>query len=162
MVECDHMILDTQELARVGLDKGGKSIALAFGTFDIIHPDHIKYLGWAKQQADVLVVAVTHDGQVAKSKGAGRPILSQKSRAELVDALKSVDYVALREAGEPYASAIAVVKELDPDLLVFGADWGQTVVDEWKSDFPELKIVIAPSNTEFSTTKIINRIKSIS
>jgi D-beta-D-heptose 7-phosphate kinase/D-beta-D-heptose 1-phosphate adenosyltransferase len=156
------MILAPDDLPRIKQENEGKTIALAFGTFDIVHPGHIKYLDWAKQQADILVVAVTHDEQVAQSKGPSRPIISQKFRAEIVDALKSVDYVALRGPGAPYESAIVVVNKLHPDVLVFGPDWGQSVVDEWKSDFPDLEIVIAPTPTEFSTTNIVSKIKSSS
>lgn len=155
------MLVQRDDLANLRRENNDKTIALAFGTFDIIHPDHIKYLTWAKQQCDILVVTITHNDQVAQSKGAGRPILDQHSRAELVDALKPVDYVVPRDTGGPYESARLVVDDLQPDLLVFGADWGQNVIDEWRGDYPDLKIVTAPSNTEFSTTKIINKIQSL-
>jgi D-glycero-beta-D-manno-heptose 1-phosphate adenylyltransferase len=73
----------------------GRTIALANGCFDLLHVGHVRYLQGAAGEADRLIVAVNDDRSVAGLKGAGRPILAAADRAELVCALRGVDYVVL-------------------------------------------------------------------
>src|SRR5919108_698499 len=73
----------------------GKTIAFANGCFDLLHVGHVRYLQGAAAEADRLVVAVNDDGSVARLKGPGRPILPAADRAELVAALRCVDYVVV-------------------------------------------------------------------
>jgi D-glycero-beta-D-manno-heptose 1-phosphate adenylyltransferase len=73
----------------------GRTIAFANGCFDILHVGHIRYLESAAREADVLVVALNDDDAVRRLKGEGRPILSASDRAELVAALRYVDYVVI-------------------------------------------------------------------
>ena len=90
-------ILTLDELvARVtGEHRAGRTVALANGCFDILHVGHVRYLQAAAEEADLLVVAVNDDEGVRELKGAGRPILAQADRAELVAALRGVDYLSL-------------------------------------------------------------------
>ena len=62
----------------------GRSVAFANGCFDLLHVGHIRYLQDAARQADVLVVAVNGDDSVCKLKGAGRPVMGERERAELI------------------------------------------------------------------------------
>src|SRR6266851_1457605 len=71
----------------------GRTIAFANGCFDLLHVGHVRYLQGAAGEADRLIVAVNDDRSVAGLKGAGRPILPASDRAELVAALRRVDYV---------------------------------------------------------------------
>jgi rfaE bifunctional protein nucleotidyltransferase chain/domain len=73
----------------------GHTIAFANGCFDLLHVGHVRYLEGAAAQADRLIVAVNDDRSVARLKGKGRPILSASDRAELVAALRGVDYVVV-------------------------------------------------------------------
>jgi rfaE bifunctional protein nucleotidyltransferase chain/domain len=73
----------------------GRTIAFANGCFDILHVGHIRYLESAAREADVLVVALNDDDSVRRLKGERRPILSASDRAELVAALRCVDYVVI-------------------------------------------------------------------
>jgi D-glycero-beta-D-manno-heptose 1-phosphate adenylyltransferase len=75
--------------------RAGRTIAFANGCFDILHVGHIRYLESAAREADVLVVALNDDDSVRRLKGEGRPILSASDRAELVAALRCVDYVII-------------------------------------------------------------------
>jgi cytidyltransferase-like protein len=75
----------------------GRTIALANGIFDLLHVGHIRYLQGAAAEADCLVVAVNDDA-VAAAKGPGRPILKAADRAELVSAIRGVDYVTICSA----------------------------------------------------------------
>src|SRR5262249_44367455 len=91
------MILTESELAEaLTKDRAeGHTMALANGCFDLLHVGHVRYLQGAAAEADRLVVAVNDDGSVATLKGAGRPILPAADRAELVDAVRGVDYVVI-------------------------------------------------------------------
>jgi rfaE bifunctional protein nucleotidyltransferase chain/domain len=104
----------------------GLSIALANGCFDVLHVGHIRYLGGAKAQADRLVVAINDDDSVRKLKGPGRPILSAADRAELVSALKSVDYVIIF-SGPDVNELLGVLK---PDVHCKGTDYTVETVPE--------------------------------
>ena len=90
-------ILTREALAdRIRADRGrGLSIAFANGAFDLLHVGHVRYLDAARQEADRLVVAVNDDESVRQAKGPGRPILGAADRAELVAALRAVDYVVI-------------------------------------------------------------------
>src|SRR5260370_32891981 len=73
----------------------GRTVAFANGCFDLLHVGHTRYLQAAAAEADRLVVAVNDDRSVAGLKGDGRPILPAADRAELVAALRGVDYVVV-------------------------------------------------------------------
>ena len=74
--------------------RAGRSIAFANGCFDLLHVGHVRYLQAAAAEADRLIVAVNDDATAA-TKGPGRPILKAGDRAELVAALRGVDYVTI-------------------------------------------------------------------
>ncbi len=97
----------------------GKKIVFTNGCFDLIHVGHVRYLREAKEKGDLLIVAVNSDRSVRKLKGAGRPIIPEQERAEIVSALVSVDYVVIFP-GETPAEIIDVLR---PDILVKGGDY---------------------------------------
>ena len=69
------------------------SIVLVGGCFDIVHVGHVRFLQKAKEQGDVLMILLESDEKVTELKGHGRPIHSQKERAEVLGAFSTVDYV---------------------------------------------------------------------
>src|SRR5436853_5315591 len=91
------IIVSEGELAEaVARDRAaGRTIAFANGCFDVLHVGHVRYLQGAAAEADRLIVAVNDDRSVAALKGPGRPILTAADRAELVAALRGVDYVVI-------------------------------------------------------------------
>jgi len=105
---------------------GGRTIALANGVFDLLHVGHLRYLQGAAQEADVLVVAVNDDAAVQQLKGEGRPIVGQQERAELVDALRGVDYVTL--FGDTTVGPL--LEALRPDVHCKGTDYTVDTVPE--------------------------------
>lgn len=110
----------------------GRTIAFANGVFDLLHVGHVRYLQAASAQADRLVVAVNADASVRRLKGEGRPILDERSRAEMVAALRGVHYVVVFEddtAGE-------LLTRLTPDVHCKGTDYTVESV-------PERAIVLA-------------------
>ncbi len=97
----------------------GRSIAFANGAFDLLHVGHVRYLEAAAREGDVLVVAVNDDASVRGLKGAGRPIMRAPDRAELVAALRCVDYVVL--FSEPTVGPL--LEALRPDVHGKGTDY---------------------------------------
>jgi rfaE bifunctional protein nucleotidyltransferase chain/domain len=104
----------------------GKSIAFANGCFDLLHVGHLRYLQGAAREADRLIVAVNDDASVAALKGAGRPILAAADRAELVAALRGVDYVVL--FGDATVERLLLL--ITPDVHCKGTDYTVDTVPE--------------------------------
>jgi rfaE bifunctional protein nucleotidyltransferase chain/domain len=116
------VVLSQLELAArlAKLSARGRRIAFANGHFDLLHVGHLRYLRAARAQADELVVAINGDASVARSKGAGRPLVPAAERAELVAALEPVDFVVIFEEDTP----AALLARLRPDVHCKGPDYG--------------------------------------
>lgn len=121
-------IVTTEELVDIlQADRAaGRTIAFANGCFDVLHVGHIRYLEGAKAQADRLVVAINDDQSVQMLKGPGRPILSAADRAELVSALRSVDYVVIFSE----LDVNELLRVLRPDVHCKGTDYTVETVPE--------------------------------
>src|SRR5262245_13583072 len=104
----------------------GQKIVFANGCFDALHVGHIRYLEGARREGDVLVVAVNCDLGVRALKGPGRPILPESARADLVAALRAVDYVIL--FSEPNVEPL--LECLRPDVHAKGTDYTAETVPE--------------------------------
>src|SRR5437660_7433131 len=104
----------------------GRTIAFANGCFDLLHVGHVRYLQGAAAEADRLVVAVNDDRSVAGLKGAGRPILAAADRAELVAALRGVDFVVV--FGD--ATVERLLRRFRPDVHCKGTDYTVDSVPE--------------------------------
>ena len=104
----------------------GRRIVLANGCFDLLHVGHARYLAAARAEGDLLVVAINSDASVRRLKGAGRPVLDERGRAELVAALAAVDYVIVFD--EPNVEALLTA--LRPDVHAKGTDYTADTVTE--------------------------------
>jgi rfaE bifunctional protein nucleotidyltransferase chain/domain len=104
----------------------GKTVAFANGCFDLLHVGHVRYLQGAAAEADRLIVAVNDDRSVAGLKGEGRPILPAAERAELVSALRGVDYVVL--FGDANVERLLLL--VKPDVHCKGTDYTVESVPE--------------------------------
>jgi rfaE bifunctional protein nucleotidyltransferase chain/domain len=105
---------------------GGRTIAFANGCFDLLHVGHVRYLEGSAQEADLLVVAVNDDASVRRLKGEGRPILAAEHRAELVAALRCVDFVVVF----PEPTVGPLLEALHPDVHCKGTDYTVDSVPE--------------------------------
>ncbi len=103
----------------------GRTIAFANGCFDLLHVGHTRYLLAAAAEADRLVVAVNDDATAAE-KGPGRPILAAADRAEIVAAVRGVDYVTI--FSEPTVTPL--LELLRPDVHCKGTDYTVETVPE--------------------------------
>jgi D-glycero-beta-D-manno-heptose 1-phosphate adenylyltransferase len=97
----------------------GKKVVFTNGCFDILHRGHVDYLSKAKSLGDILIVGLNDDASVTRLKGPQRPLVEQEDRADILAALKSVDYVCIFSEDTPYE----IIKALVPDVLVKGSDW---------------------------------------
>lgn len=114
-------------VARVAQErKAGRTIAFANGCFDLLHVGHIRYLEAAAREADLLVVAINDDASVRTLKGEGRPILTAQDRAELVAALRCVDFVVIF----PEPTVGPLLQALKPDVHCKGTDYTVESVPE--------------------------------
>lgn len=140
------------------LKNAGKKVVFTNGCFDIMHLGHVRYLNEAKKLGDFLIVAINSDSSVKRIKGEKRPIIDERSRAEIISALSFVDMVILFSEDTPYR----LIKELQPDILVKGGDWredqivGADIVKKRGG-----KILTIPYLQGYSTTSIIEKIKNL-
>jgi rfaE bifunctional protein nucleotidyltransferase chain/domain len=121
-------VLSRQSLVeRVSADRArGLTHAFANGVFDLLHVGHVRYLQAAAAEADRLIVAVNDDDSVRALKGPGRPILTAADRAEMVAALRGVDYVVIF----PEATVTPLLELLQPAVHCKGTDYTVATVPE--------------------------------
>ena len=122
------MVLSEADLVdAVARDRAaGLTVAFANGCFDLLHVGHVRYLQGAAAEADRLVVAVNDDESERRLKGPGRPILAAADRAELVAALRGVDYVVI--FGDPTVERLLTT--IRPDVHCKGTDYTVDTVPE--------------------------------
>jgi D-glycero-beta-D-manno-heptose 1-phosphate adenylyltransferase len=121
------ILTDNELITVVARDRvEGRTIAFANGCFDLLHVGHVRYLQGAAAQADRLIVAVNDDGSVARLKGPGRPVLTARDRAELVAALRGVDYVVVFD--DPTVARLLTL--IQPDVHCKGTDYTVESVPE--------------------------------
>jgi rfaE bifunctional protein nucleotidyltransferase chain/domain len=106
--------------------RAGERITLANGGFDLMHVGHVRYLRAAKALGGRLVVAINSDESVRALKGAGRPIMPENERAEIVAALADVDAVVIF----PELDVRAIIREIRPDIQAKGTDYTADSVPE--------------------------------
>ena len=119
MIETKIMELP-QLLMRIRQHKvRGESIVFTNGCFDILHQGHVLYLQEAHALGSILVIGLNSDASVKRLKGKNRPINDELSRATVLAALQSVDYLCIFDEDTPYE----LIKAIQPDILVKGGDW---------------------------------------
>ena len=104
----------------------GRTVAFANGCFDLLHVGHVRYLAGAAAEADRLVVAINDDEVVARLKGPGRPIMPAHDRAEIVAALRGIDWVVIF----PDDTVARLLTLLKPDVHCKGTDYTVDSVPE--------------------------------
>jgi|SRR5271165_165631 len=128
MREAHSKIVTLEQLKKVLAEqrRDKRQIVLSNGCFDTLHVGHVRYLQGAREEGDVLITAMNADASVHALKGANRPILDEQARAQLVAALRCVDYVIIfREA-----TVEKLLEELRPDVHAKGTDYTADTVPE--------------------------------
>lgn len=101
------------------LHKSGKTVVVTNGCFDILHVGHVRYLEKTKSFADYMIVLLNSDKSVRSIKGEGRPINNENDRAEILCALRCVDYIVMFDEDSPRN----LLDEIKPDVYTKGADY---------------------------------------
>jgi rfaE bifunctional protein nucleotidyltransferase chain/domain len=140
------------------LRRAGKRIVTTNGSFDLLHVGHVRFLQQASRLGDALIVLLNSDTSIRQLKGPGRPILPQRARAEMLAALRGVDYVTVFHDDNP----LALLRRLKPDIHAKGGSWKperiaaeKRLVESWGG-----KLKLFPMAGEHSTTELIERIKA--
>jgi D-beta-D-heptose 7-phosphate kinase/D-beta-D-heptose 1-phosphate adenosyltransferase len=158
MLRASQTVLALDELKKlVSLAKGtGKTVVFTNGCFDLIHGGHIEFLQKAKSKGDLLIVGLNSDRSVRGLKGEGRPIKNQEERANILSALKYVDYIAIFDEPTPEN----LIREIRPNILVKGDDYridqvvGREIVESYGARVELIPIVKGLSTTD-TVRKII-------
>jgi rfaE bifunctional protein nucleotidyltransferase chain/domain len=151
-------VISTEELRaeRARLRAEGRRLVFTNGCFDVLHVGHVRYLTRARALGDLLVVAVNSDRTVRVLKGAGRPIMNEAERAEMLAALRAVDYVTVFDDVSPRS----LIAELLPDVLAKGGDYAlDEIHGREEVEAAGGRVVALPFIEGASTTGIIERIQ---
>ena len=134
----------------------GQKVVFTNGCFDLLHPGHIRTLEAARRLGDVLVVGLNSDSGVRQLKGAGRPVLPERERAEILAALEGVDAVVIFDEPTPQR----IIAALLPDVLVKGGDWaGDQIVGRAEVEGAGGRVVSIPVALGYSTTAILQKVR---
>ena len=151
-------ILSKDELVaeRARLRDAGQKLVFTNGVFDILHVGHVRYLEQARALGDALVVAINSDASVRALKGAGRPLINQGERAEILAALRSVNYVSVFDDVSPRS----LIADLLPDVLVKGGDYAlDEIHGREEVEAAGGRVVSLPFVEGVSTSDIIERME---
>lgn len=133
-----------------------RKLVFTNGVFDLLHVGHIRYLEQARTFGDRLVVAINSDRSVRELKGESRPIINEAERAEVLAALRSIDYVTIFDDTSPRT----LVGMLLPDLLVKGGDYGlEEIHGREEVESAGGQVISLPFVAGISTSSIVERIK---
>jgi len=136
------------------LRAGGKRLVFTNGVFDVLHVGHVRYLAQARALGDALIVAINSDRTVRELKGSNRPVFDQAERAEILAALRVVDYVVVFDDVSPRS----LIAELLPDVLVKGGDYNlDQIHGREEVEAGGGKVISLPFVEGSSTTDLIKR-----
>ena len=129
-------------------------IGFTNGCFDILHPGHVKVLTAARGACDRLIVGLNSDASVKRLKGEGRPVQTERARAEVLAALEAVDLVAIFEEDTP----LRLIEQIKPTVLVKGGDYTrEQVVGHEIVEAHGGEVVLVEVLAGFSTTSLVDR-----
>ncbi len=141
---------------RARLRASGAELVFTNGVFDLLHVGHVRYLSQARALGDALVVAINSDRSVRELKGPDRPVFDQAERAEILAALRQVDYVVVFDDISPRN----LIAQLLPDVLVKGGDYQLDQIhgrDEVEASGG--KVISLPFVDGASTSRLLERMK---
>jgi rfaE bifunctional protein nucleotidyltransferase chain/domain len=137
--------------------RNGRRVVFTNGCFDLLHPGHIKLLEAARSKGDALIVGLNSDDSVRTLKGAGRPVIPQQERAEILASLECVDAVIVFDQLTPQKTVAALL----PDILVKGGDWpGNQIVGREEVEATGGEVVLIDVVEGYSTTEILRKIRA--
>ena len=141
---------------RRGSRTAGQTLVFTNGVFDILHVGHVRYLAEARALGDALLVAINSDASVRQLKGAGRPLMNEAERAEILAALRATSYVTVFDDLSPRT----LIARLLPDVLVKGGDYAlDEIHGREEVEAAGGRVVSLPFVAGVSSSAIIDRMK---
>jgi len=131
------------------------SVIMCHGTFDVVHPGHIRHLIYAKSKADLLVASLTCDAFIEKANF--RPFIPEDLRAMNLAALEMVDYVLIDQEPTPLTN----LKRIQPDYFAKGYEYVSTGLHPKTADEKEVldayggEIIFTPGDVVHSSSALI-------
>jgi rfaE bifunctional protein kinase chain/domain len=132
-----------------------KSVIMCHGTFDIVHPGHVRHMLYAKSKADLLIASLTCDDHIKKANF--RPYVPEDLRAINLAALEVVDYVIIDRDPTP----IRNISLLQPDYFAKGYEYAASGVPpktQEEKDTVEAyggQIIFTPGDIVYSSSHLI-------
>ena len=152
----EHKILSKEKLRdKIGVFPRKQKVLICHGTFDIVHPGHIRHLMHAKTRCNKLIVSITGDKYIFKTNY--RPFVPEDMRAFNLAALEIVDYVVIDNHDKP----IELIKYLKPDYFAKGYEYDSTRKNQKTYEEEETissyggEIIFTPGDIVYSSSKII-------
>jgi len=152
----DKKIKTVEELQKIlGDPPRKKKVIMCHGTFDIVHPGHVRQLYYAKEKAPVLVASITADEFVGK--GEGKPFVPQELRAKNLAALEMVDYVVI----DFHKTPIDNILQIKPDLFIKGFEYARDGIHpKTKEEIKAVtsyggQVIFSPGDIVYSSTQLL-------
>jgi len=156
----NRKIMDMDELAKRAkqLRASGKKLVATNGCFDLFHVGHVRYLQAARALGDLLAVGLNGDRSVGELKGIGRPINTERDRAEVLAALECVDLVTIF----PEMRATQFISASMPAVYVKGGDYTSETLDaDERAILGKIgaEIRIIPFEKGYSTSLMLEKLR---
>ncbi|HRN69761.1 MAG TPA: adenylyltransferase/cytidyltransferase family protein [Candidatus Woesebacteria bacterium] len=133
----------------------GKKIVLVGGCFDILHYGHLTFLQKAKQEGDILIVALESDQFIIERKKR-KPVHTQKQRAELLANLHVVDYVVALPYFQSHQEYAELVQKIKPYIIAVTEEDTNLEQKKQHAKLVNAQIkTVSPLLSDFSTTHIM-------
>jgi rfaE bifunctional protein kinase chain/domain/rfaE bifunctional protein nucleotidyltransferase chain/domain len=132
-----------------------KKVIMCHGTFDLVHPGHIRHLIYAKSKADILVTSLTTDQHISKADH--RPFVPEALRAMNLAALEIVDYVVIDQNATP----IENIGIIQPDYFAKGYEYNKDGLHpKTREEVAALEayggeVIFTPGDIVYSSSRII-------
>jgi rfaE bifunctional protein nucleotidyltransferase chain/domain len=149
---------DLAQAVREAQDSGRK-VVHCHGCFDIVHPGHLRYLQFAREQGDILIVSLTGDQGI--NKGVDRPYIPQELRAENLAALEIVDWVTI----DSHTTAAELLERVRPDIYIKGHEYANATDPRFQREREIIeqhggRVIFHSGDIVFSSTRLIDTLQS--
>lgn len=154
----EHKIKTVEDLREIiGSRPREKKVIMCHGTFDVVHPGHIRHLLYAKGKADILIASLTSDEHIHKANF--RPYVPQDLRAINLAAFEVVDYVVVDSNPTPLEN----IRFLEPDYFAKGYEYASSGLHPKTAEEAEAlesyggEVIFTPGDIVYSSSALIEQ-----